>query len=588
MGVLFREIWASDRRAFLRILALNILSSLLGGIGIVMLIPLLHLLNIGAEDGSFLSRLAAPVLNAMPYAGQVAVLLGAYILLVTLKALLNRTLSVRETTFTENTSLRLRTQLYDAMSTAGWETLAARRTADSINLFVNQCNQVSYGIDAIIHLISSLVSAAIQLGIALWMNAPMTVCICVLGCGMMGIFLPLRKKSRSYGDEMIRINREFFAELENQLGSVKEVRAYGVEREHAARFHETSEAFRNARLRYVRMCSVPQVVYSIAAACIIAGVYLLSTLALHISTDRLVVLVYIFARLWPVFSGLQGQVQGIYSCVPAYEKLSAEIRAMRAKPEQSSDGAADETAFDRWRCCRFEDVSFTYHDADEETLRHVSFSIASGSVTALLGRNGSGKTTAVNLLLGFLRPGEGRIAVDGVALSPENIRAWRRQVGYVPQDPIILNASVRENLTRFHPQATDEELIAALKTAMAWDFVRAMPRGLDTMLGDRGIRLSGGERQRIVLARVLIGRPRLIILDEATSALDYESENAFREVVRSMRRDIAVIVIAHRLATIRTADQAIVLEGGRIVEQGAIEDLVGKKNGFLAGMVSME
>ena len=218
----------------------------------------------------------------------------------------------------------------------------------------------------------------------------------------------------------------------------------------------------------------------------------------------------------------------------------------------------------------------------------MSFSSESGSVTALLGRNGSGKTTAVNLLLGFLRPGEGRITVDGVALSPANIRAWRRQVGYVPQDPIILNASVRENLTRFHPQATDEELIAALKTAMAWDFVREMPNGLDTTLGDRGVRLSGGERQRIVLARVLIGKPRLIILDEATSALDYESENAFREVVRSMGRDIAVIVIAHRLATIRTADQAIVLECGRVVEQGTIEALIRKKDGFLAGMVSME
>ena len=588
MGVLVREIWTSDRRAFLRILALNILASLLGGIGIVMLIPLLHLLNIGAEDGSLLSRLAAPVLNALPYAGQVALLLGAYILLVTVKALVNRTMSIRETAFTENTSLRLRTQLYEAMSVAGWETLAARRSADSINLFVNQCNQVSYGIDAIIHLISSLVSAAIQLSIALWLNMPMTVCICALGCGMMGIFLPLRKKSRAYGDEMIRINREFFAELENQLASVREVRAYGVEREHAARFHDTSEAFRDARLRYVRMCSVPQVVYSMAAACIIAGVYLLSTLVLHVSTDRLVVLVYIFARLWPVFSGLQGQVQGIYSCVPAYEKLSAEIRAMRAKPDQSSGVTADETAFDRWRSFRFADVSFTYHDADEETLSHVSFSIESGSVTALLGRNGSGKTTAVNLLLGFLRPGEGRITVDGVALSPANIRAWRRQVGYVPQDPIILNASVRENLTRFHPEATDEELIAALKTAVAWDFVRAMPRGLDTTLGDRGVRLSGGERQRIVLARVLIGKPRLIILDEATSALDYESENAFREVVRSMGRDIAVIVIAHRLATIRTADQAIVLEGGRVVEQGTIEALIRKKDGFLAGMVSME
>ena len=588
MGALFRGIWSSDRKNFLRILGLNILTSLLGGIGIVMLIPLLHLLDIGTEDGGLLSSLAAPVMNALPYGGQVALLLSAYILLVAVKALLGRALSIRENAFTEGTSLRLRSELYDAMSEARWEALASRKAADTINLFVSQCGQVSYGFDAIIHLISSLVSAAIQLGIALWMNVPMTVCICVLGCGMMGIFLPLRKKSRAYGDEMIRINREFYAELENQLGSVKEVRAYGVEREHAERFRQTSAAFRDARLEYVRMFSVPQVVYSVAAACIIAGVYLLSTLVLHVSTDRLVVLVYIFARLWPVFSGLQGQIQGIYSCVPAYEKLQAEIRDMRAEPERRSSGEADARCFDRWRRFSFEDVSFTYHDADEETLSHVSFTIESGSVTALLGRNGSGKTTAVNLLLGFLQPGEGRISVDGVALSPENIRAWRRQVGFVPQDPMILNASVRENLTRFHPEATDEELIAALKTAMAWDFVSAMPNGLDTMLGDRGTRLSGGERQRIVLARVLIGRPRLIILDEATSALDYESENAFREVVRSMGRDIAVIVIAHRLATVRTAGSAIVLKDGRIVEQGDIEALIRRPDGYLAGMVSME
>ena len=123
---------------------------------------------------------------------------------------------------------------------------------------------------------------------------------------------------------------------------------------------------------------------------------------------------------------------------------------------------------------------------------------------------------------------------------------------------------------------------------MAWDFVRDLPEGLDTTLGNRGLRLSGGERQRIVLARVLIGKPRLIILDEATSALDYESEGAFREVIRAMRRDIAVIVIAHRLATIRMADQAIVLEDGRIAEQGRIDELIRREKGYLSGMVGTE
>ena len=579
MRVLLREIWGSDRRGFLEILALNVASSLLGGVGIVMLVPLLQLLGVG--DGGIADAGGS-------YGARVGLIVGLYILLVTARALLTRTLSLRETAFSEGTLLRLRSELYAAMSNAGWEQLASRKQADAVNLFVSQCGQVSYGISGIIHLIASGISAAVQLGIALWMNVPMTLAVCLLGGGMLAVFLPVRRKSREYGDEMIRINRNFYAELENQLGSVKEVRAYGVEREHAEKFGEISRAFRDAHLRYARLCSVPQVTYSVAAACIIAGAYLLSTLVLKVPVERLVVLVYIFARLWPVFSGLQGRLQGIYSCVPACERLAAEKRELRAEPEAADAEPGDPEEFANWRCVRFEDVSFSYRDSAEEALEGVSFEIERGSVTALLGRNGAGKTTAVNLLLGFLRPGSGRVAVDGRALSPENIRAWRRQTGYVPQDPLILNASVRENLLRFHPSASEDELIDALKRAMAWDFVRALPDGLDTQLGDRGIRLSGGERQRIVLARVLIGRPKLIVLDEATSALDYESERAFREVIRSMGGDVAVILIAHRLATVRMAGRAIVLEDGKVVEMGRMGELLSRPGGYLAGMVSVE
>ena len=233
-------------------------------------------------------------------------------------------------------------------------------------------------------------------------------------------------------------------------------------------------------------------------------------------------------------------------------------------------------------------MRFAYRDSDDATLRNMNLTLRRGETLALLGRNGAGKTTAVNLLLGFLLPQSGKITVDGETLTEGNLRAWRRQAGYVPQDPLILNASVRENLTRFHPGATEEQLVSALKAAMAWEFVSRLPEGLDTALGDRGIRLSGGERQRIVLARVLLGRPSLIILDEATNALDYESEMAFRKVIQSMSGNTAVVLIAHRLATVRMADRAAVLENGRIVEEGTICDLLAESNGYLVGMVGVE
>ena len=573
MKPLLQAIWKSDRKAFLTILLWNIGVSVLSGVGIVMLIPLLNMLEIGDN------RLPDWFMT-LGYPLQVGLLLVGYVLLVTVKTLLSRSLSIRENAFIEETGMALREKLYTVLSGASWESLTARKDADVVNLFTSQCGQVSYGIAEVIHFLASIVSAAVQLGIALMMSLPVTALVCVMGACMLAIFMPLRKKSREYGDEMIRLSREFYSELQNQLASVKEVRAYGVEREHAALFESISAAFKTARMKYVRQSSVPGVVYSLAAAVMIALVYLVCTLGLKVETDRLVVLVYVFARLWPVFSGFQGRIQSINSCVPAYEKL---IEAMREMQPETDVAETDED-FSRWREIRFDNVHFAYRNSDEETLRGVSFSLERGEKLALLGRNGAGKTTAVNLLLGFLLPRSGAILVDGKPLESACIRAWRTQVGYVPQDPLILNASVRENLTRFHPNATEDELIAALRKAMAWGFVSRLPDGLDTVLGDRGVRLSGGERQRIVLARVLLGRPSLIVLDEATSALDYESETAFHDAIASFGKDAAVVLIAHHGATIAMADSAVVLEKGSVVEQGLINELAGRDGGYLSGM----
>jgi len=583
MKNILRDAWKRDPKGFVSILLLNIAVSLTGGISIVMLIPMLGLLDISQDSVSALAVLAAP-LGRFSHAGQVCIMIGLYFCLVVFKSLLSRVLSLRETQFLEDYSYNLRDALYKAVSRADWQRLTASRQSDTINLFTSQCSQVSYGVAEIIHLMSSLVGSAVQLVIAVWLSLPVTVFVMVCGAAFVFVFRGMFRISKEYGEELIRINRNMYSELFNQLRSIKEVRTYNVQREHAALFDEISDSSRQAKLKYTKLRAVPQVVYSCAAAFMIGVIFLVCVLVFEMDTARLMVLVYVFMRLWPVFSGLYGRIQGILSCVPAHEKLTEALDNLsQSEPE---GGNVPPLPFSG--TIEFRNVRFAYQGGEENVLEGASFTLRKGTITALVGESGAGKTTIVDLLLGFLRPTGGEILIDGVPLDRDNLPAWRQALGYVPQEPLILNASVRENLQRFHPSATEPEMIDALKKAQAWSFVSGLKDGLDTSLGDAGVRLSGGERQRIVLARVLLGRPRLIIMDEATSAMDYESETAVRQAIRELEGGITVLIIAHRLATVRTAQYAIVLENGKITEDGALSDLLECPDGYLNRLLYVE
>ncbi len=583
MKKMLHDVWQRDRRGFLTLLFLNIAVSLTGGISILMLIPMLGLLDIFSDTLPAAAFLLDP-LRQLPYAGQVLALIAVYLCLVVFKTLLGRMLTLRETRFLEDYAYTLRGTLYHAVSHADWQKLAASRQTDTINLFTAQCGQVSYGVAEIIHLLSSLVSVVVQLAIAIWLSLPVTVFVLIAGGAFAVLFRSLLGKSKSYGEELITINRALYAELFNQLCSVKEVRTYNVQEQHAALFGGISESFRQAKLKYVWLRAFPQAVYAIAAAAMISAVFIICVLFFQMETARLMVLVYVFMRLWPIFSGFYGRLQSIQTCVPAFEKLQEALDTL---------GTADAEAppdkplpFDKE--ITFRNVSFSYQGSEEDVLRGVSFTLQKGTVTALVGRSGAGKTTIADLLLGFLQPTGGEILIDGVPLTKENLPAWRHALGYVPQEPLILNASVRDNLLRFHPDATQEELIEALKQAQAWGFVSALKDGLDTHLGDQGVRLSGGERQRIVLARVLLQQPRLIIMDEATSAMDYESETAVRQAILALNKDTTILIIAHRLGTVRTAQRAIVLENGVISEEGTLRDLMRNQEGYLYKLLYIE
>ena len=583
MKNMLRDVWSRDRRGFLTILFLNIAVSLTGGISIVMLVPMLGLLDISEGAASALRMFMAPLQN-FPYEWQVVLLIAGYFLLVVFKAALTRWLSIRESCFLEEYSYKLRDQLYHAVSTAKWEQLAASRQTDTINLFTAQCSQVSYGVAEIIHLLSSVVSTIVSLCIAVWLSLPVSVFVIICGGCFALVFRKLMKASKEYGDEMIRINRAMYQELFSQLRSVKEVRTYGVQKEHETLFGDISRSFRDAKLKYVHLRAFPSMLYSIAAAGMIGVIFLVCVLGFRMDTARLIVLVYVFMRLWPVFSAFIGRINSILTSVPAHEKLTEAFHTLSA--EETGDADCAPLPFEH--SIEFRSVSFAYQNSGEDVLKDVSFTLRKGSTTALVGRSGAGKTTMADLLLGFLTPTTGQILIDGVPLTGENLPAWRHQMGYIPQEPLILNASVRENLQRFHPRATEEDMVEALRKAQAWPLVEALPDGLDTNLGDEGVRLSGGERQRIVLARVLLGRPRLIVMDEATSAMDYENETAVREAISGLGDQVTILIIAHRLATVRTAKYALVLENGRITEDGALAELIRTPNGYLNKLLYIE
>ena len=582
MKKMLRDIWSRDRRGFLSILLLNIAVSLTGGISIVMLVPMLGLLDISAGSVSALQTIAAPLLG-LPKGTQLIIIIGAYFLLIVVKAQMGRVLALRQNEFLEGYSYQLRDQLYRTVSGAKWEQLAASKQTDTISLFTSQCSQVSHGVSQIISLLSSVVSTLVSLVIAVWLSLPMTVFVLVCGSLFALMFRNLMKASKRFGDEMIRINRSMYSELYSQLRGTKEVRSYGVQREHAELFEQISRESKDAKLTYVRQQSLPNMLYSIAAAGMIAVIFIGSVLIFQMDVARLIVLVYVFMRLWPVFTGFISRITGIQTVIPAYEKLFDALESMT--PEHP---AADCPPLPFEREIEFRDVYFSYQGSTEPVLKGISFTLKKGSITALIGRSGAGKTTVADLLLGLLTPTGGEILIDGVPITGENLPGWRHALGYVPQEPLILNASVRENLQRFHPAATEAQMVEALKKAQVWSVIDNLPEKLDTKLGDEGVRLSGGERQRIVLARVLLGEPRLIIMDEATSAMDYESETAVRSAIAALQDRVTVLVIAHRLATVRTAQQALVLENGVITENGTLQELAAHPDGYLNKLLYIE
>ncbi len=262
------------------------------------------------------------------------------------------------------------------------------------------------------------------------------------------------------------------------------------------------------------------------------------------------------------------EILGALGATERIREILAEESEVEVKAEEDTDSITLRGDIS------FQNVHFNYPTRkDVDVLKGISFDVAAGRKVALVGTSGAGKSTIVQLLLKFYDLDKGAITVDNKSVSDLNTTALRQNIAIVPQEVILLGGTIRENILYGKPNASEEEIIAAAKKANAWNFVKAFPEGLDTVVGERGVKLSGGQRQRVAIARAILKDPVILLLDEATSSLDAESEKAVQDALNVLMEGRTSIIIAHRLATIREVDCIYVLDNGRIIEQGTHEEL---------------
>jgi ABC-type multidrug transport system fused ATPase/permease subunit len=556
LRTLLRVTWALDRHRVVAQVVLLVLGGVLGGAGLVLLVPIVGSI---AGDGPT----GIPGIGDLGFGDwPLAALLAAFVGITVIQAAITRSASVNSALLQQRVVDRLRHDAFEAILAARWSFVVGIRQSDIVQVVTTGAQRSGL---AIAQLVSSsvsgllaLVSAAVAIAVEPVLGSVAVVAVVMVAIAQGSGIRPAHRLGVEFGER----SRQLQAVITDSLDSLRLVRAHDASAVWVERLGDAFTGTREVQVANTRRMSTVAALTSVGMAVAASGLVLGATW-LDVPPASIVVMIVLVNRLSGQMRSVVQTSTVVANSLPAVRDVT-DLTARAAAERETPASVTDEPTVGHGPLVELRDVTFRYRpDGGEPTggVTDLRLEVPEGRITAITGPSGAGKSTTADLVLGLLTPDTGQVLIRGVPLTADRLTWWRRHVAYVPQETIVFPGTLRDNLAwSVGRQVTDDECRQALIRAAA-TFVERLPDGLDTTLGDRGIRLSGGERQRVAIARALLRRPTLLVLDESTSSLDDETERAVLDTIGSLTPAVTVLVIAHRRTTLDLADHVVTLRG---------------------------
>lgn len=577
------------------ILYFNLMSmvfiTLFESFGIFMLIPLTGLTGMIKNDWNDSSIISSieKFFSGLPETVSFLLILFIYVLIIIGQGFFQRNQTILNTRIQQGFIRHLREETYKHLITANWEYFLKKRKSDITNSMLTEIARVSSGTNLVLQFVASFVFSFIQIAFALWLSAKITVFVMIAGLVLLLFSRKFIQQSSLYGDRTLTLSKRFMGGITDHFNGIKDIKSNSLEKQHIKWFEDLNSSMEENMVDLAKLRSKSQLIYKIVSAFLITLFAFAAISIFSANPAELLLILVIFSRIWPRFFAIQSSLEKLGEVLPSFQslmELQNECLAAKEFGLLEGEGVHSIEMKEEMEC---RSVYFRYKKTEKSyALHEINIKIKKNTMTAIVGSSGAGKSTLIDLLMGLNKPERGFVLIDKTPLESCNLLSFRKSVSYVSQDPFLFNASVRENLLLIKPGAEEGEIWEALEFAAAADFVRRLPDGLDTQIGDRGIKLSGGERQRLVLARAILKKPTILVLDEATSALDGENEAKIQAAIEKLKGQMTIIVIAHRLSTIKNADQVIVLDKGRVIQQGAFSQLASEQKGMFGTLLKRQ